>query len=187
LFSLGLFRRLKFFGFLVRLALRFLFHPALPLFNLAPLGFFLEARFLDFALALLDIFALPCLEERARARVHLARRQLAQHLLRPLFGPAFRRGLLKCAMLWLGRSRFGFLRLRFFHQAMNRVPFALRLDKNGFGTPMAEVLADVALLHGPLHIQRHGLPAGYRFVVRFFRFAHSLPWRGEVFALTPAQ
>jgi hypothetical protein len=31
------------------------------------------------------------------------------------------------------------------------------------------------LFNRPLYVQRHGLATASRFIVRFFRFAHSLP------------
>ena len=52
---------------------------------------------------------------------------------------------------------------------------------------MTEVLADVALLHRPLYVQRHSLAATRRFMIRFFRFAHSLSWRNEAVLASVAQ
>jgi hypothetical protein len=63
---------------------------------------------------------------------------------------------------------------------------AFGLDNNRFRPPMTKVLADVTLLDRPLHLQRHGPAAAGCLVFRFFRFAHSLPWHGEVSA-SPVQ
>ena len=173
------------FRFLRHLTLRFLFDAAMLFLNFALLRFLAQPGVLDLALALLDVLAFSRLDQRAGTGVHLACGQLTEHLLRALIctiGSRFLEG----AMLRFRRCGFHSL-LRLFRQAMDGQPLALRLNKNRFGAPMAEVLADMALFHRPLHIQRHGLPASSRFVVRFFRFGHSLPWRRELFAISPEQ
>jgi lysylphosphatidylglycerol synthetase-like protein (DUF2156 family) len=140
----------------------------------ALLFLFAEPCVLYLALTFLDVFAFPGLQKRAGTRVNLASRKLAQHFLRTLIGRLI--GLLERTVFRLLRNRFS-PRLRLFRKAASRNrALSLRLNKNGFRAAMTEVLADVALLDRPLHIQRHGLATASRFIVRFFRFAHSLPW-----------
>ena len=75
------------------------------------------------------------------------------------------------------------LSLGFFGKPLDGDALALRLDKNGFRAAMAEVLADMALFHRPLYIQRHSLPSGCRLLSVSFVSAHSLPWRRGLFRI----
>jgi hypothetical protein len=170
----------KLFGFFRGYSVGFLFlGAALLLFDLPQLRFLALPSFFDLTLAPLYILAFARFKERARARIHLARGKLAQNLMRTLIPLALlRRGLLEGAVLLFRRLRL-LLMYRFLTKAMSRA-LAFRLDENGFGAAMAEVLANMALLHCSLHVQGHGLPAS-RLIVRFFRFRHTLPWHGRSF------
>jgi hypothetical protein len=167
--------RFQAFSCLCHLTLGFLF--VMPLLLLEPAEFRLldKAGFLDFALALLNIFALARLNQRPGSCIHFTRRKLTQDLLRTLFGLALSwGGLLESAMLNFWRYGLGLVRGLFRQALAGQWAFALRLHQNGFRPAMREVLADMALLHSPLRSQRYRLPAGSRLVFRFFRFAHSL-------------
>jgi hypothetical protein len=166
-------------------ASRLFIGAALFLFGGAPLFFLAQACFFQLALALFNIFALARFDQRAGACIHLTSRKLTEHFLRALVSRLVGSGLLEGARLRLLRSR---LLLRLFRQrpCANRA-LALGLHENGFRAPMTEILADVALLHRPLHVQRHRLAAARGFMVRFFRFAHSLSWRSGASWTPPAQ
>jgi len=143
---------------------------------------------LGLAVAPLGFLTLARLDQRPRPGVHLARRQFAQDFLRALLAPALiGHGLAESAMLELLRNGLRFL-LRLFGQAES-CPRALALgfNNNGFGPAMAEVLTDMALIDRPFHVQRHGRPSARCLGVRFFGFAHSLPWRRGLPVASPVQ
>jgi hypothetical protein len=159
---------------------------ALLILYSALLRFLAEPRFFDFALTLLNVFPPARLQKSAGARIHLACRKLPEHFVRTLIS----RRLIGSRFLEGARFRLlrrGLLLLRLLGRTRGNRALPLGLDKNGFRAPVAEVLPDVALFHCPLHIQRHCLAAARRFMVRFFRFAHSLSWRSEAISASPAQ
>ena len=163
------------------------FFAQLLLFGPAQLGLFAQTRFVDFALAPFVELALACLDQSARTSVHFARRKLAQHLLIPLVAAR----LLVSRFLENTRLRFCWRRLRLlrclFGHSWDGQALSLRLYKNGFRAAMAEVLTDMPLVYRALYIQRHGLPPDRRLAVRFFRFAHSIPWRRGATSASPVQ
>ena len=73
---LGFGSRAELFSFLVNLALSFLFDAALLVLDLAEFRFLALTGVLDLALALLDVFAFPRLDQRAGTRVHFSSREL---------------------------------------------------------------------------------------------------------------
>jgi hypothetical protein len=151
---------------------------ALLVFDFAQLVLFEQPRLFDLPFAALTILAFASLEQGPGAGIHLAGRELTQHLLRALILSLIGPWLLESTVLWLLlRNGLRLVLLRLLQPMARDRALALRLNKNGFGAAMTKILADVALLDRPLHIQRHGLPAASRFIVRLFNFAHSLPWR----------
>ena len=182
---LGFSGRAELFSFLLDLSQRFLFDAPLLVLDLAEFRLFALAGFLDLALALLDVLAFSRLNQRTGACIHLSSGEFAQHLLLPLVAALVWRRLLENARLRLRLRRLRFLLLRFFCQTWHRDALALRLNKNGFGAAMAEVLADVALLHSPLYIQRHRSSGRLPFSCPFLSFRSFFTLAQGIFCSIP--
>jgi hypothetical protein len=170
-----------FFGSFLRGCL--FFEAALLGFERTLLFLGLPDRLYSLAFFSFRLLPLPGLKERACTGVNLSCRELTQHLLLALIRLRclLRSWLLERLVLWLLWLGGGLWPDFLYNAAMaSDRALAFGLDKNRFRAPMTEVLADVALFHRPLYIQRHGPATADCLVFRLFRFAHSLPWHGEV-------